>query len=125
MGLVSTVNTLHFPTAVPEKIAAFLEQQGVSCVTGDVATGDAFLVRGDRADWIAKTFNPTLCEMEGGAIAQVCMRCGVPFSAVKSVSDRLCMENSPDEYFNFGEAMAHLNTLVLPLARFLRDGGGV
>lgn len=63
--------------------------------------------------------------MEGGAIAQVCMRCGVPFSAVKSVSDRLCMENSPDEYFNFGEAMAHLNTLVLPLARFLRDGGGV
>lgn len=66
VGLVSTVNTLHFPTAVPEKIAAFLEQQGVSCVTGDVATGDAFLVRGDRADWIAKTFNPTLCEMEGG-----------------------------------------------------------
>ena len=125
VGLVSTVNTLHFPTAIPEKIATFLEQQGVSCVTGDVATGDAFLVRGDRADWIAGTFHPTLCEMEGGAVAQVCMRCGVPFSAVKSVSDRLCMENSPDEYFNFGEAMAHLNTLVLPLARFLRDGGGI
>ena len=122
VGLVSTVNTLHFPTAAPEKIAAFLEGQGVSCVTGDVATGDAFLVRGDRADWIARTFSPTLCEMEGGAIAQVCLRCGVPFSAVKSVSDRLCMENSPDEYFNFGEAMEHLNTLVLPLARFLRDG---
>ena len=45
IGLVSTVNTLHFPTAAPEKIAAFLERQGVSCVTGDVATGDAFLVR--------------------------------------------------------------------------------
>ena len=117
------MNTLHFPTAAAGEIAAFLNKQGVTCVTGDVATGDAFLVRGERADWIAQTFSPTLCEMEGGAIAQVCLRCGIPFSAVKSVSDRLCMENSPDEYFNFGEAMKHLNTLVLPLARFLRDRG--
>ena len=59
--------------------------------------------------------------MEGGAIAQVCLRNGVKFSALKSVSDRLCHENNMEEYFNFGEAMAKLNTIVLPAARALRD----
>ena len=120
MGFVSTVNTLRFP-AVSLPIRKFLEERGIPHAAGTVATGDAFLVKGERSDWIAHTFSPTLCEMEGGAIAQVCLRWGVPFSSLKSVSDRLCSENSPTEYFNFGEAMAHLNTIVLPVARFLRD----
>ena len=120
VGLVSTVNTLRFPT-VSLPIRKFLEDQGIPHAAGTVATGDTFLVRGERANWIAHTFAPTLCEMEGGAIAQVCLRCDIPFSSLKSVSDRLCSENSPAEYFNFGEAMAHLNTIVLPVARFLRD----
>ena len=41
--------------------------------------------------------------------------------ALKSVSDRLCMDNSPGEYFNFAQAMEKLNAVVLPLARTLRD----
>ena len=60
--------------------------------------------------------------MEGGAIAQVCLRNGVKFTALKSVSDRLRHENNAEEFFNFGEAMAKLNTIVLPVARKLRDG---
>ena len=44
------------------------------------------------------------------------------FTALKSVSDRLCQDNSVDEYFNFAQAMAKLNTIVLPFARALRDG---
>ena len=54
-------------------------------------------------------------------MAQVCLRNGVGFMALKSVSDRLCMENSPGEYFNFGEAMERLNQIVLPFAQALRD----
>lgn len=121
VGFVSTVNTLRFPT-VSEPLCRCLDALQVPYLTGTVATGDAFMVKGERADWIARTFDPMLCEMEGGAIAQVCLRNGVHFSALKSVSDRLCSENSPQEYFNFGEAMAHLNTVVLPVARMLRDG---
>ena len=59
---------------------------------------------------------------EGRAVAQVCLRNDVKFTALKSVSDRLCHENNADEFFNFGEAMAKLNTIVLPVARKLRDG---
>ena len=123
VGLVSTVNTLSFPTCcAPVKKA--LDDMGQAYAAGTVATGDAFMVKGDRADWIARTFSPLLCEMEGGAIAQVCLRNAIPFSAVKSVSDRLCQDNSHEEYFNFAAAMEQLNRIVLPLARVLRDTAG-
>ena len=69
---------------------AILDGLGVSYQVGKVATGEAFMTKGERADWVAKTFSPALCEMEGGAIAQVCLRNQVKFTALKSVSDRLC-----------------------------------
>ena len=119
IGLVSTVNKLAFPTDGAEELAAILKELGVEHLTGRVATGEVFMTKGARCDWVAETFHPTLCEMEGGAIAQVCLRNGVKFSALKSVSDRLCHDNNADEFFNFGEAMANLNTVVLPVAKKL------
>ncbi len=119
IGPVSTVNQVEFPTSEPEKAAAVLKELGVEFRTGKVATGEVFMTKGSRADWVAETFAPTLCEMEGGAIAQVCLRNGVRFTALKSVSDRLCQENNAEEFFNYGEAMAKLNGIVLPFARGL------
>lgn len=119
IGLVSTVNQIDFPTSEVERASAILEKLGVPFCTGKVATGEVFMTKGERADWVAKTFSPTLCEMEGGAIAQVCLRNGVKFTALKSVSDRLCQENNAEEFFNYGEAMAKLNGIVLPFARGL------
>ena len=119
IGLVSTVNRIEFPTSEVERTSAILKALGVSYRTGKVATGEVFMTKGDRADWVAKTFSPTLCEMEGGAVAQVCLRNEVKFTALKSVSDRLCQENNAEEYFNYGEAMAKLNGIVLPFAREL------
>ena len=119
IGMVSTVDRVDFPTTEPERLSALLTALGTEHQVGRVATGEVFMTKGSRADWVAKTFSPTLCEMEGGAIAQVCMRNGVKFTALKSVSDRLCQENNAEEYFNYGEAMAQLNSVVLPFARAL------
>lgn len=119
IGLVSTVDRVEFPTSEVERLSAILTAQGTAHQVGRVATGEVFMTKGDRADWVAKTFEPTLCEMEGGAIAQVCLRNGVKFTALKSVSDRLCQANNAQEYFNYGEAMAQLNAVVLPFARAL------
>jgi len=121
VGLVSTVNRVEFPTDETAKLAAILKELGVEHLTGKVATGDVFMTKGERSAWVADTFSPTLCEMEGCAIAQVCLRNGVKFTALKSVSDRLCSNDNASEYFNFGEAMAKLNTIVLPAAKALRD----
>ena len=119
VGLVSTVNRVAFPTDGLEQAEAILNRLGAAHKTGRVATGEAFMTKGARADWIAETFGAMLCEMEGGAVAQVCLRSGVRFTALKSVSDRLCQDNNAGEYFNFGEAMAKLNTIVLPFAQEL------
>ena len=119
IGMVSTVDRVDFPTTEPERLSALLTALGTEHQVGRVATGEIFMTKGSRADWVAETFSPTLCEMEGGAIAQVCMRNGVKFTALKSVSDRLCQENNAEEYFNYGEAMAKLNSVVLPFARAL------
>ena len=121
IGMVSTVNQIDFPTDDLPLMQSILDKLGVSYLTGKVATGEAFMVKGERTDRVAKLFAPTLCEMEGGAIAQVCLRNGTKFTALKSVSDRLCHENNADEFFNFPEAMAKLNTIVLPFAQALKN----
>lgn len=121
IGYVSTVDRVDFPTSEPERMSALLEGLGIPFRTGKVATGEVFMAKGPRTDWVAKTFSPLLCEMEGGAVAQVCLRNGVKFTALKSVSDRLCQENNAEEYFNYGEAMEKLNAVVLPFTRALRD----
>ena len=119
VGLVSTVNRVEFPTDGLTLAEEILTGLGVAYKTGRVATGEVFMTKGARADWIAETFGAMLCEMEGGAVAQVCLRNGVRFTALKSVSDRLCQDNNAGEYFNFGEAMEKLNTIVLPFAQAL------
>ena len=121
IGLVSTVNQVVFPTWDPDRCVDILESIGVSAVTGRVATGDWFATKGDRSRWIVETFNPTLVEMEGCAIAQVCLRNGVKFVALKSVSDHLFNDNQAAEYFDFGQALENLGKVVLPFAKELQE----
>lgn len=124
IGLVSTVGKVEFPTDELDRAEAILNELDVPHITGKVATGEVFMTKGERANWVAQTFAPALCEMEGGAIAQVCLRNGVKFTALKSVSDRIFKENNAGEYFDFGEAMAKLNQVVLPFARTLSAKSG-
>ena len=119
IGLVSTVNRVDFPTADFERARAAMDKTGYPYRTGTVATGDWFGIPGQRADWVRDTFHPLLCEMEGGAAAQVCYRCGVPFMALKSVSD--CLTSKHDYNFNFPTAMRDLNAAVIALVDHLED----
>mgnify|MGYP002582435746 CR=1 FL=1 len=70
-GLVSTVNRTEFPTSDLEKAKAAMDKTGFAYRTGLVATGDWFATDTPRAHWISDTFHPLLCDMEGGADAQV------------------------------------------------------
>ena len=119
VGLVSTVNRMDFPAAEPERARAAMDRTGYPYRVGSVATGEWFAVRGQRAQWIADTFHPMVIEMESGAAAQVCYRCGVPFMALKSVSD--CLTSKHDYNFNFPTAMRDLNAAVMALVDHLED----
>ena len=111
VGLVSTVNRVQFPTSDLDRARAAMDRVGVPYRTGWVATGDWFATDTPRAHWIADTFHPLLCDMEGCAAAQVCLRNNVPFMSVKSVSD--CLFEHHDFVFNFPTAMRDLNRVVM------------
>ncbi len=121
IGLVSTVNLTEFSAWEPETCLSLLRGQGVDAAKGRVATGDWFAVKGDRARWIVDTFHPLVVEMEACAVAQVCLRNGAKFAALKSVSDHLFADNQTAEYFDFGQAVQHLGKVVLPLAQALSE----
>ena len=116
IGLVSTVNQVLFPTWDPDRCVEILQSMDIQAATGRVATGDWFATGTPRAEWIRDTFDPLLLEMEGCAIAQVCLRNNIKFVAVKSVSDHLFRENQIDEFFDFGQALEALGKVTLPLA---------
>lgn len=111
IGLVSTVNQVTFPTSDLDAAKTAMDKVGLPYRTGLVATGDWFATPCERTRWIADTFHPLLCEMEGCAVAQVCLRNGVKFMAIKSVSD--CLVVKHDYYFNFPTAMKNLNRVVM------------
>ena len=121
IGLVSTVNVTEFSAWEPETCLSLLRGQGVDAAKGRVATGDWFAVKGDRARWIVDTFHPLVVEMEACAVAQVCLRNGAKFAALKYVSDHLFADNQTAEYFDFGQAVQHLGKVVLPLAQALSE----
>ena len=126
VGHVSTVNCLAFETWKPERCVEILRGTGVEAVTGRSATGDWFATASternsefqwlavDRARWIRDTFRPLLVDMEGCAVAQVCRRNQIPFTALKSVSDHLFKDNQVEEYFDFPQAMKRLGEILLP-----------
>ena len=120
IGLVSTVNRIHFDTWQPDRCVALLKELGISAATGLVATGDWFAEKGGRTDWIKNTFSPLLVEMEGCAIAQVCLRNNVKFVSIKSVSDHLFEEDQQAEYSDLSQALEALGRVVLPLAQSLQ-----
>ena len=77
-------------------------------------------MKGDRAAFIRDTFSPLLVEMEGCAIAQVCLRNNINFVSLKSVSDHLFSDKQAEEYFDFGQALENLGKVVLPFAQALQ-----
>jgi adenosylhomocysteine nucleosidase len=97
-GFVSTVNLRSFPCALSREALALLKGAGLPAVSGVVATGDWFGRDFRRAEWIKRMFGAEVVDMEACASAQVCLRNGVPFLAVKAVSDHLFSPDQSAEY---------------------------
>lgn len=55
---------------------------------GDVASGDQFISSNEKRLEILSLLPEVLCvEMEGAAVAQVCLEFGVPFAVIRTISD--------------------------------------
>lgn len=56
-------------------------------VLGRIATGDIFVADKTMRQSVADEFDALACEMEGGAVAQVCYRNDVPCAVLRCISD--------------------------------------
>lgn len=54
---------------------------------GTIATGDVFCNQIAMKEEVVKEFGADCIEMEGAAIAQVCILCEIPFIVIRSISD--------------------------------------
>lgn len=55
---------------------------------GRVCTGDQFISSAEQKNAILSQFGGLCCEMEGGAIAQICCQNNVPFVIIRAISDK-------------------------------------
>ena len=55
---------------------------------GRVCTGDQFIASAEQKEAIISKFGGLCCEMEGGAIAQICCQNGIPFVIIRAISDK-------------------------------------
>lgn len=102
VGLVSTINKIYFDC--DERAVRLIHEivngmEGVKGMIGTIASGDQFIASGERKNWITEHFGAIACEMEGGAIAQVCAVNGVPCAVIRAISD-----NADDEsHMDYGQ----------------------
>ena len=89
LGFVSTVNLLDFPLdqAASKAILAAAPLLGIRAVAGRIASGDQFVASSARKAEIVRLFAAATCEMEAGAIAQVCHLNNIPCAVIRSISD--------------------------------------
>ena len=115
-GFVSTVDRLSFPldNFASTAIAAAAEELGIRAVRGRIASGDQFVASSARKAEIVRLFAAATCEMEAGAIAQVCHLNNIPCAVIRSISDG-GNEEAPMSYEEF-LPLAAKNSAELTLA---------
>jgi adenosylhomocysteine nucleosidase len=60
----------------------------VNVFEGRVCTGDQFISTTEQKNAIVAKFGGLCCEMEGGAIAQICYQNKIPFVIIRAISDK-------------------------------------
>lgn len=114
VGMISGINLVYFP-ADPQLISVAeeaLQAMGVHFLPGVIASADRFLADADKKAELRQSFGAIACEMEGGAIGQVCTVNRVPFLILRAISDGANGDADMD-YPTFLQAAARRSTEAL------------
>ncbi len=80
--------------------------------TGRVVTGDQFIASEKKRKWIEETFHADCVEMEGAAVAQVCVINDIPFVVIRCLSD-LANEEADIDFEEFVRYAAENSNLIV------------
>lgn len=97
-GQISGLNIREIPCSerimkVAKEIA---EKAGINVHIGNVLTGDQFINEPQKIKDLRTEFDGLACEMECGAIGQVCYINNVEFAALKTISDKADKSSAVD-----------------------------
>lgn len=114
VGLISGLNIVHMKTnsALADAVVNAIDRLGGKSLRGTIATGDVFVADAAKKAYIRDTFGAIACEMEGGAIGQVCTVNEVPFVIIRAISDG-GNEESPMDYPTFVKMAAARSAAVV------------
>ena len=89
LGLISGLNLIELPASEPlaDRLTACASALGIRTKRGPIASGDQFISSAARKAEIVRLFGAIACEMEGGAVAQVCYVNNTPFCVLRAISD--------------------------------------
>ncbi len=59
----------------------------INCFNGRIVSGDQFIDKAEKLQFLHDTFTGLCCEMEGASIGQVCYLNEIPFVVIRSISD--------------------------------------
>lgn len=102
LGKIPGINLVNIECdkAVCQKL--IIAAEGVSpnrVFSGIIATGDAFINEKKKSEQLREDFSAIACEMEGGAIGQVCCINKTPFAVLRTISDG----GDDDSHLSFNE----------------------
>lgn len=101
-----------------DKIAKACASLNINYQIGTIASGDQFICSNEQRDKIRSDFDNTIsCEMEGGAIGQVCRLNNVPFVVVRAISDN-ANGGAPKDFGEFVKSSTENSIAVLKKAIF-------
>ena len=104
--------------ALSDALAAAAGSIGATVHRGVIASGDQFIVSAEESAAIAGQFGALAVEMEGAAVAQVCMRLSLPFAVLRWISDTADSQADAD----FDQFVTKIAQLDLAVVRgFLAD----
>ncbi len=87
---------------------------------GTVATGDQFIANSEYVQKLRSDYDCCACEMEGAAVAVVCIKYKIPFVVIRALSDK-ADGNAHESYENFGDTAADNSSRIV--IKMLDAGG--
>ena len=114
LALVPELDRVYLPCdgETARVICRAAEKVGVHALPARIASGDQFVSSPEKKRWIVEHFWAMACEMESGAIAQVCCRSGVKCAVIRAISDSTDGEHAM-EFEKFLQIAADQSVKVL------------
>ena len=101
-GFISGLGQIYFPAdeKLIHQAQAAAEKLGLHYLIGRIVTGDQFIAKAEKKEWLIQQFAGDCTEMEGGAVAHVCTVNKVPFVIIRAISDG-ASDGAPMQYEEF------------------------